>query len=93
MYVRSIDEAVSRETLVIQLAGKGEAITKQSTFGDLAYACYIGRKVPYGPNVCELKNLRIGILDDVKHEDRVYLIQEGYSRALAFLTKRVAKKT
>jgi hypothetical protein len=94
VYSRYIQQHVPPETLSLQIMPGIDKITPESSLGDILYACYVGVPPPrYNSNVCRLKNLKVGVVEDISEKVREEVIQQGYSQALAFLTKVAAKKS
>lgn len=93
IYVRRVGHIVSPETLVLQLSNVVNRITPKSSLSEILYACYYGKET-VGPtkNICQFRDLNVGIIDDVTDKQREELIQKGYSQTLAFLTKVAAKE-
>lgn len=93
IYVRQVGHIVSPETLVLQLSPVVSKITPKSSLTEILYACYYGKEtVSPTKNICQYKDLNVGVIDDVTDEQREQLIEKGYSQTLAFLTKMGAKE-
>ena len=62
-------------------------------FTSYLYAIYrCARTRPVKPNVLWLRNSSVSILQELTSEQKEALVEDGYSSAVAFLTKRVAKE-
>jgi NTE family protein len=93
VYIRNIEQVSPPGSLVIQLFGNRGRITSQSSMSDILSACYFGKDMVNSSNhVCKLKDLNVGVVDDITQKEREEVIEKGYSQTLAFLTKMAAKK-
>lgn len=93
VHLRCIRSVVPEDALVIHISGKCGVITPKSSLPEILYAAYSGRAMLYyGPNMVRMKDVRGGLLDELTDADREYLVREGYSQTLAFLTKRLPKE-
>lgn len=94
VHLRCIRSVVPQDALVIHISGKCSVITPQSTLPEILYASYSGRSIQYcGKNMVRIRNVECGLLDDLTQADRDYLVREGYSQTLAFLTKRLTQES
>jgi hypothetical protein len=60
---------------------------------EILSACYYGKGTAESiEHICVLKDLNVGVVDDVTDKEREELFDRGYSQALAFLTKMAAKE-
>lgn len=93
IYVRHIDQVAPPGSLVVKLCGKKTHINSKSSISEIIAACYFGKDSVNPPNhVCKLRDLKIGVIDEVSDKDREELFDQGYSQTLAFLTKMAAKE-
>jgi NTE family protein len=93
VYVRQIESIAPRDALVLQLVPYGKTITPESSLTDIFHACYMGTMTgPRHRNVCPFHNLPVGVIASVGDAEKEELYTQGYSQALAFLTKMRPKK-
>jgi hypothetical protein len=93
VHLRCLGTVVPKDTLVIHISGGLKKLTQASTLPEILFSCYSGRASNYyGSNICRIRGIKTGILDELTQSDRDYLVREGYSQTRAFLSKIVAKK-
>jgi hypothetical protein len=94
IYVRHIEQVAPPGSLVIKLSGKRTKITPQSSLSEIVAACYFGKDSVNHPSyICKVKDLKVGVIDDVMDKDREDLYEQGYLQTLAFLTKMATKES
>jgi hypothetical protein len=92
VYVRSIEQIISPPTLILNLGGRRERITPESSLGDILFACYVGRKTGVDESHHCRFMLNVRLLDDLSPEGLETLCNDGYVQTLAFLAKRRSKE-
>ena len=93
VYIRQPHQIVPPGTLVIQLYGHRIKITPKSSMSEILSACYFGKgTTDCIEHICVLKDLKVGVIDDVTDNERNELFEQGYLQTLAFLTKMAAKE-
>lgn len=93
VHLRCLGTVVPKETMVIHISGGLQKITPKSSLSEILFACYSGKATPYfGENICRIRGVRAGILQDLTVADREYLVREGYLQTRLFLSKLAAKE-
>jgi hypothetical protein len=88
VHLRCLGTIVPKETTVIHISGGVRKITPQSKLPQILFACYSGKASQYfGPNICRIRGVQAGILDELTQEDRDSLVRQGYSQTRLFLSK------
>jgi hypothetical protein len=92
LFLDNIESIVPNDTLVFHIGPMSETIFEKDLdtmpMSTYAYKLYRAmRNTHIGPNVVWLQNDTIGLLHDLKPEDKKALYESGYSTAFRFLTK------
>lgn len=97
LFLDNIESIVPKDTLVFHIGPMSETMFEKDLdtmpISTYAYKIYRAmRKTHIGPNVVWLQNDTIGLLHDLKLEDKKVLFDSGYSETVRFLTKRLSQK-
>ena len=93
VYTRHPEHVVPPSTLVVRLFEYEGKITPKSNMSDVFSACYFGKEgVPRHSHICFIRDLKVGVINDVTDKEREQLVEQGYLQTLAFLTKMAAKE-
>lgn len=93
IFLDSMGNIVPENTLILHISAPAENIfpgeLSTITIPTFLHRVYRNmRTKPVSKNLVWLQNNTIGILQDLKPEDKELLYQQGYSQTLAFLSKR-----
>ena len=97
IFVNSLATIVPETSLILYISPPAENIFP-SEIPEMTIPVFLHRVYrnmqnnPTNKNLIWLQNNTIGILQDLKPEDKELLYNEGYSQALAFLTKRLSQE-
>jgi hypothetical protein len=97
IFVDALSSITPENTLVLHISAPAERIfpgeLESMTIPIFLHRVYRNmRTKPSGKNVIWLQNTTIGILQELKPEDKALLYEQGYSQTLAFLTKRTSQE-
>lgn len=97
LFLDNIESIAPKDALVFHIGPMSETLFEKELdtmpISTYAYKIYRAmRKTHIGPNVVWLQNESIGLLHDLKAEDKKVLFDSGYSDTSRFLTKRLSQK-
>jgi NTE family protein len=97
VFVDSLRSLVPPDALILHISAPAETLYPQE-ISKISIATYIHRVYrsmrarPVGANILWLQNSTISILQELSPDDKELLYSQGYSQALAFLSKRFPKE-
>jgi len=97
IFVNSLASIAPEHAIILHISPPAENIFPNE-IGEMTIPVFLHRvyrnmqSKPTHKNLVWLQNNTIGILQDLKPEDKELLYNEGYSQTLAFLTKRFAQE-